>query len=1011
MLRLRLKDITFKGSATLLLALWSLFLCLSCDGYFIHTGSDKGNDSIASNKIELLTHEVRQMKICQRMAENREFYIHKYNAENLLRQLEGSKDLDEKEYKEYNLAKAEYPLIFVDYLLQVGKYREARSYMNEISSEYDASMPDTAQWLNYLCHVGRTNFVPVNIRNHEKEIEKGYDNLLRCYIFSKRHHYDYYRSLSLIYLSGYFNNKEIYGICKNFDSASIKYINDDDVADTLLAGNMAEKALNISLRYNDVYLTSSAWNALATSYFQIGNAQKAIECLNMALANPAIDSIPDLRATICEQLSKSYAAVDNKYLSDFYRNIYLDLQDSTRQDRELEARIVALEDSTEQIWIYVAIAFGIFVLLCIVTAVLVYLRHRKTKSDNEHNEELEAINEKIAITRLKYSDAQRAAVEQRSIISILTGILPLIDRMRNALSHNDTHYALELATEIDNQNNQLTKWIKLRQGSINPKIENVDIRYIFDIIKQNTQTFNRENKQLIVDDSHTVVKADRALTLFMVNTIVDNARKATQSGDTIHISCEEDTDKSYAEISVTDTGVGMNEEQKENLFAYKVIQDDIESVSHGFGLANCRGIIDRYRKISSVFSVCNINVESESGKGTRLSFRLPLVTKIITLLVILCSMGATSTKADSTNDNQRAIIYADSLYACNVKRNHERALLYADSCRMALNEAYLKQHPNSTDTLTNGGSTADLKWQREDYKMDYSVLLSMRNETAVAALALHKWDLYRYNNYIYTQLYKACTADATLPEYCKTMERNELIANIAMLVAILLIVAMIPIFWFVYLRHILRTYKDFAKRKNNSEEILRRLTIETDRLHVLNNITSNQLSTLKHETMYYPTRICQLINTNSEISDIRNTVDYYSELYNLLSRRVIGKNQSTFSFPVSKISYHGKDIIGNEELMSYLDLLLKRQNGSHLPGFEVKDKDDTYTQIAFTLPDNKLTVANVTTLFSQNSYCTDFLIMRQIIREIGNSSMKYGCGIVANKKGSLVITITLPRSL
>jgi hypothetical protein len=330
---------------------------------------------------------------------------------------------------------------------------------------------------------------------------------------------------------------------------------------------------------------------------------------------------------------------------------------------------------------------------------------------------------------------------------------------------------------------------------------------------------------------------------------------------------------------------------------------------------------------------------------------------------------------------------------------------------MALNKAYIEQHPGTTDTLTNSGFTADIKWHSEGYGIDYSVLLSMRNEIAVAALALHKWDLYRYNNYTYTQLYKACTADATLPEYCKTMERNELLANVAMLVTILLIIAMIPIFWFVYLRHILRSYKDFTKRKKDSEEALRRLTIETDRLHVLNNITSNQLSTLKHETMYYPTRICQLINAHSDIADIRNTVDYYSQLYNLLSRRVIGKSQSTFSFPVSKISYHGKDIIGNEELMAYLDLLLKRQNGGRLPEIAAHDKDGIYTQITFTLSGSNLSSADVASLFSPGSSNPDFLIMRQIVREIGNSTMKYGCGIVANKKEDLAVTVTLPRGL
>ena len=35
---------------------------------------------------------------------------------------------------------------------------------------------------------------------------------------------------------------------------------------------------------------------------------------------------------------------------------------------------------------------------------------------------------------------------------------------------------------------------------------------------------------------------------------------------------------------------------------------------HGFGLMNCKGIIDKYKKTNEIFRVCLFRIESELGK-------------------------------------------------------------------------------------------------------------------------------------------------------------------------------------------------------------------------------------------------------------------------------------------------------------------------------------------------------------------------------------------------------------
>ena len=54
-----------------------------------------------------------------------------------------------------------------------------------------------------------------------------------------------------------------------------------------------------------------------------------------------------------------------------------------------------------------------------------------------------------------------------------------------------------------------------------------------------------------VEPTSAVVKADRVLTLFMLNTMADNARKYTPQGGTVAIKASETAD--YVEVTVEDT--------------------------------------------------------------------------------------------------------------------------------------------------------------------------------------------------------------------------------------------------------------------------------------------------------------------------------------------------------------------------------------------------------------------------------------------------------------------------
>lgn len=990
-----------KGSAWLIV-MWGLFLfiqfaAISCDRH------DAGGDMIA------LEQEVRDMRQCQRKADNLNFYLHKNNAEKLIKNYEGKKSsLSEENQHKFLLSKSYYFLVYSDYLLQIGNRREAIKVVDSLSQDKYLNLnADTMLWLNYLAHQGQASYYPYSIKKHRKNIERGYDCLMQCYIFASRNQIDKYKAVSMQILSQYLLIDSIVGVVKEFDPSSLRYINEDGVADTLLAGNLAERALNIFLKQKDYYYTANAWRNLATCYFYIGDANMSLQCLNNALANPALDSMPDLKASISEQMSMSYAALDDKRMSDHYRNQYLDLQDSTRQDRQYEARIITLENTTHRIWMLVALAFMVFVMLCVIVVVLVKLRNRKSVKVGE-KVDFDSMRDELSMLRLQYSDAQRAMVEQRARVSIISGMLSLIERLRHAVENKDYAYAREITNDIEQQNAMLTQWIKLQgQGSVKPKIETFPISDILSILKQSSANLAAQGIVLKIDSDDTpdddtvMVRGDRSLTLFIINTLIDNARKAIENKGEITVTTSKRDD--YLAICVSDTGKGMTPLQVEHLFDVKSLKEVQEEGKggYGFGLQNCRGIIERYRKISSIFSVCKIEAKSLLGKGTTITFTLPRVLN--TLLMLFAMSLSISTFAQTEKDIER---YADSLYKCNVEGRFHDAILYADTCK----------------TITK--NSLDVS---EDKAPTY---LSIYNETAVAALALHQWHRYQYYNYLYTQLYKQTTADKTLPNYSKKKQQGELIANMAMLVVLLLIVSLFPLTWFVYMRPLLRQRKETRKLKINLQEEIDRTQMEYDRLHVQNNIVSNQLSAVKHETMYYPSRIKQLLSDTADETEtfvqLKDTIAYYSSLYATLSNQMIADDSTQSPFQVtiyssealrqasseSQLPIH---LIANQELITYLLLLLKRHNGGVAPELTVEEETEGktggkgYVSLRFAMSESSITEDNISTLFSSSTVHTDYLVMRQIVRETADATNCYASGIRAVMDNNVpYIVVTLP---
>lgn len=883
------------------------------------------------NNIELAIANIQQMKLCQRESRNKDFYSFRQKALNHLKRLKEESNYTDRQRKRIVYAEAELRLITSVYDYYVGRIQESICQLHEMDSII-VMQKDTAQTLAYLYNIGAGGILSGNSKEYVSHME--YDYLLQCYTVAEENGYRYWQANAMQAIAEHILADKGTYIKENPLFAS--YLNPERVPDSLLAGNIALRALMLFEEYGDIYQQAATWRTLSQCYASLNDYGGALYALDKAIhVSTRLSQSPALMASIYELYSIAFSALDKKQESDYYRNKYLDLYDDTRQDRKLEARAEELDQKISHLNVLIYIILAIILLLSILLVYLVISREKRKKSgktvlsssmqkiceENEGvmsqlNEDIELLEENSAMMQLQLERQQEFFLEQRAKAHLILTMTPLLDRMLHEVKmlvkktetveveERRKEYIYELLQKINSENAFLTEWIQLKQGELSLRIESFELQKLFDVVRKNVTAFEVRGIDFIVEDTPLTVKADSILTLFMINTICDNARKHTEKGCSVRVYASK-TEEEMVEISIADTGSGMSAEQREHLFDVNMISDEVldtsksvtMSQSHRFGLPNCKGIIEKYKKTNALFKNCTIGVESEEGKGTRVFFRLPegvrkAMLPIVFLLSTISMYGGGKTPS----------ALADSVYNCNVKGRYADAISYAQECLQVINREYRNQshnHLTPADTLLLCDSmkvdAAEVRWFHGNVSAPYTIILAIRNETAVAALALHDWELYHYNNDVYSQLFKDFSADNSIGEYCRKMEKTESDSNVAAILLFFLILSFIPMYYFAYYKHVVgdaldmikkmrKEIQDREKEKERLKEKLTKLSFEHDRLHVTNNIMTNSLSTIKHETMYYPSRILHLLNDN-DIRQINEVAEYYRIIYHTLSQQ------------------------------------------------------------------------------------------------------------------------------
>ena len=122
--------------------------------------------------------------------------------------------------------------------------------------------------------------------------------------------------------------------------------------------------------------------------------------------------------------------------------------------------------------------------------------------------------------------------------------------------------------------------------------------------------------------AHLTVSADKRMFDSILNNLVFNAVKFTHINGKVTISAKAIPDD-FVEITIRDTGIGMNKEMIDCLFR---LDADVSHIgtegepSSGIGLFICKDFVEKHGG--------KIWAESEEGKGSTFRFTLPILSSL-----------------------------------------------------------------------------------------------------------------------------------------------------------------------------------------------------------------------------------------------------------------------------------------------------------------------------------------------------------------------------------------------
>jgi len=345
---------------------------------------------------------------------------------------------------------------------------------------------------------------------------------------------------------------------------------------------------------------------------------------------------------ILRQLAKSYALKEDWKQAFRYARMSLTVMDSVAREEKLsqiknlqilyetrekekENAVLKVELTNKNLFVS-----GFAVILILICALVIILQSKRSQQ-SRLNKLLNQKNQEILVQRDHLDELNQTknklfsiiAHDLRGPIGSTSTFLELLTTHESEFSKQEILENLILIKDSSNATFKLLEnlltWARAQKGEIvfNPKRNN-----LFKLVQSNIDLFasNTENKKIqIVNEINPelIFEFDLEMINTVMRNLINNAIKYTNEDGLITISAKEFEDN--IEISVEDTGIGMDNDNAELLFITDLKRNRKEGTKGekgtGLGLILCREFVTKHNG--------NIWAESELDLGSTFKFTLP----------------------------------------------------------------------------------------------------------------------------------------------------------------------------------------------------------------------------------------------------------------------------------------------------------------------------------------------------------------------------------------------------
>ncbi|HUP57033.1 MAG TPA: CHASE2 domain-containing protein [Bdellovibrionota bacterium] len=264
---------------------------------------------------------------------------------------------------------------------------------------------------------------------------------------------------------------------------------------------------------------------------------------------------------------------------------------------------------------------GIFIGYYVVVPYRLIREYKKRWDYQRKNELLTQVEElKTNFLNLVTHDLKTPVARIQGLAEVLlaktASLLPASER--ETLKH--------IIHSTDELNHFISSILELSKVETNRLAPNLESRDINQLIERAVEFFTpsaRAKRIELVPNLEPLfpIRIDASLVSKVINNLIDNALKYSPAESQVKIESREVNLPTgvYVEISVQDEGIGLTEEERENLFTrfYRAKNDTTAQVAGtGLGLYLTKYFVEAHQGI--------VTVESEKGKGSRFKICLPM---------------------------------------------------------------------------------------------------------------------------------------------------------------------------------------------------------------------------------------------------------------------------------------------------------------------------------------------------------------------------------------------------